>query len=611
MTNRRPVAALLFLAIVALASCGRSDDTTAVEQEAAALPGAQSAGSIPRVLTTVAVSEHRAYPVAIAGAVQLESVSVPLEVGSPIPDGRTVAVGPQSYIDIQFGTRAVVRLAQNSRATISTAASAARRPVMQIDLLSGSVAAQVDDLVAGEVLRVLTPAASYRVLGTEFAVTTGEGDELAVREGAVAVAPRSLDLVSLADHAARIYAEAEDVGSATPPLSADESQALGGAIEQLGAQVFTVSAGQQVVLSAQSMDKGDRLAAQLAEKLALVEQASASDRPSVIAEFVRLSEEVRGTLQEGLEQTPQPSSEIEAKLAMIDEVRLLPVPKDPGNESLLDVAGGGELVKFSLRTSPQDAMIFVGGNYVGRSNYEGIFRRNESIAVRVTKNGYRERRIQIDRARSEVLTVQLERLPPSISVSSFIKAIEAGDISTVRTYINEGGSPDVRTDSGVPALVLGAGLVPALAGETEEIELHDEIVRVLLAAGADVNTAFAIEGEVFKPLHAAVLATLAGFDADRLVDQLIGAGADVNDVIAVQGEELTPLAIAIRWALFAGETQEPIIKSLVAAGADMDVTITFDDELLTLREVAAQLVDEGEVEDPELIRLLRQAGLPG
>ena len=100
-------------------------------------------------------------------------------------------------------------------------------------------------------------------------------------------------------------------------------------------------------------------------------------------------------------------------------------------------------------------------------------------------------------------------------------------------------------------------------------------------------------------------------DARPLIDQLIAAGAGINDVIAVQGEELTPLAIAVRWALFTGETREGIIKSLVAAGADLDVAITFNDEILTLREVAGQLIRQGDLEDSELLRMLRQAGVPG
>jgi hypothetical protein len=101
---------------------------------------------------------------------------------------------------------------------------------------------------------------------------------------------------------------------------------------------------------------------------------------------------------------------------------------------------------------------------------------------------------------------------------------------------------------------------------------------------------------------------MAGFDVGSLVEILVANGADVDSIIVLEGEELTPLAIAVRWALYTGETQEEIIKTLLQGGSSLDVAISFNDELLTLREIAVQLMEQGELEDPELIRLLRQAG---
>ncbi|MFP4552192.1 MAG: hypothetical protein ACLFNT_15395, partial [Spirochaetales bacterium] len=83
----------------------------------------------------------------------------------------------------------------------------------------------------------------------------------------------------------------------------------------------------------------------------------------------------------------------------------------------------------------------------------------------------------------------------------------------------------------------------------------------------------------------------------------------VDGTIVLEGEELTPLAVAVRWALFTGETQEELVKILLASGASLDVTISYNDELLTLREIATELVRQGSVEDDELLLLLRQAGV--
>ena len=304
-----------------------------------------------------------------------------------------------------------------------------------------------------------------------------------------------------------------------------------------------------------------------------------------------------------------PSAELAEKLAAIDELRLLPVSKDPQNLALLETEDGGNLVKFTLRTVPQGADIYIGGTLVGESVYRGVFRANESISIRVAREGYRERRIQIDRARSEVLTVQLERLPPSISAASFLKAIEADDLETVRTYVREGGSVNVRTSDAIPAVVLASGLIPVLKGQTPDLSYQRDVFGTIVAANADLDASFVVEGATFKLLHAAVLVGVAGFDVTSMVALVMEAGASVDSTIVLEGEELTALAIAVRWALYTGETQEEIIKLLIQSGASLDVAITFNDEILTLKEIASELVDRGELDDPELIRLLRQAGL--
>jgi hypothetical protein len=371
-----------------------------------------------------------------------------------------------------------------------------------------------------------------------------------------------------------------------------------------------VQAGQRAGLDPEPLDRSERLSLQLADKLREVAEAEGENRTSLVQEAlaaIRATGSSLGNITTaggGL-----PSADIAAKLASLDQTRLLPIPKDPQNQSLIGEEDASNLVKFTLRTVPQNSAIYLGGVYVGESVYRGVLIANQSVSIRVTKEGYRERRIEIDRARSEVLTVQLERLPPSISADSFLKAIRADDIGTVRTYVQEGGSVDVVSDDGLPAIVLASGLAEVLSGQAPDLTYNRDIVRTIAAARANLDVNFVVEGVTFKPLHAAVLAAVAGFDAGSLIDLFVENGASVDDIVVLEGEELTPLAIAVRWALFTGETQEDVIKVLLEGGASLDVAISFNDELLTLREIAAQLIEQGELEDPELIRLLRQAGV--
>lgn len=536
---------------------------------------------------------RNAYITAVSGAVQVEGTeglqdAVP---GGRVEDGRLVIVSERSQSDVQFGETALVRVYGPAQAVVRTLAGRTTRPVMEIELQSGSLSASVNPLGGRDVFRVRSRRALYTVRGTRFYVGTDDDDELVVEEGEVTVLPRSLDVPAL-------LASVDE-----------ESESLREALRNLDRAAPTFTAGERAVLEPVPLERSERLALQLADKMRMLEEAPESDRASLVDELLAVIRATSSSLPGIAVAGPVPQAEVQEKLAALDASRLLPVPKDPQNLSLIDEEEASSLVKFTLRTVPQSARIFIAGTYVGESVYRGVLRANQSLSIRVAKEGYRERRIEIDRARSEVITVQLERLPPSISAESFIKAIRADDVGTVRTYVQEGGSVDVRTDDGIPAVVLASGIVPVLSGQAPDLSYHREILRLIVTAGADLDSNFVVEGSTFKLLHASVLAGMAGFDVTSLVELVVANGASVDSVIVLEGEELTPLAVAVRWALFTGETQEEVIKVLLQGGASLDVAISFNDELLTLREIASQLLEQGELEDPELIRLLRQAGV--
>jgi hypothetical protein len=560
--------------VLGLAACGDEQNTSSTAE-----PAPPSIPTPP---------PQAAYLTAAGGEVHGADSVVDLSVGDLLTANRTVSVASESFADIQFGTRAVARVFGPASASVRTPPAG---PAMELLLNAGSTSILVNPLDEGETFLVRTPRVVYRVVGTQFHVSTGEAERVAVGEGAVAVLPGSLDIPELLNSRA-----AEDAG-------------VRDALATLELATPRVTANQQGFVDADALGESDKLAAQLAEKLRQIEAAQIAARPSLVDELrgiVRATSETLGNL---VVLEPTIADDVAEKLARTDELRLLPVSKDPQNTSLLAAEDVSNLVKFTLRTVPQTADIYINDAYVGQSVYRGVLRASDSLSIRVTRDGYRERRIYVDRARSEVLTVQLERLPPSISASSFIKAIRADDLATVRTYVQEGGSVDVRTEDNLPAVVLASGLVPVLRGQTPDLSYHREILRTIVAAGANVDAAFVVEGSTFRLLHAAVLAGVAGFDVEELVQLFLDAGADVDGTIALEGEELTPLAVAVRWALFTGETQEDLLKVLLRAGASLDVAISYEDELLTLREIAANLISEGELVDSELIRLLEGAGV--
>lgn len=534
---------------------------------------------------------QQVYLTAAGGEVRLVSGAT-LEVGDELTDEQEVDIGLDSFADIQFGDRAIARVSGRAVASVRMSGGVPERPVLELVLSSGTAAVNVSFLSAGEVFRVRTPEALYRVTGTRFSISSGDGGEIAVSEGSVGVLPPSLDLDG--------FLESE----------AADDETIRDALFALGNAAPSVDAGMAASIDPDAMDRSEILSQQLAEKLEMVEASVPGDRPSLVSELLDVLRATSDSLQATVVSIPSPSADVAEKLRQADEMSLLPVPKDPQGLSLLESEDVTNLVKFTLRTVPQNSDIFINNLWVGQSVYEGVLRASDSLSIRVSKEGYRERRLQIDRARSEVITVQLERLPPSISAESFIKAITADDLATVRTYVQEGGTVNVRTGDNVPAVVLASGLLPVLRGQAVDLSYHREILRTVVAAGADLEAPFVVEGSTFKVLHATVLAGVAGFDVLDLLNLFIDAGAQVDGTIVLEGEELTPLAIAVRWALYTGETREELMLTLLESGASLDVAISYNDELLTLREIAGDLIDDGELVDPDLIRVLRQAGVP-
>ena len=581
MNVLRPFVVAAAISLVLVACDDRQTTVTTADADAAAIP--------PPIA-------RAAYLTAVSGTVQVQGTAglVEGDPGARVDDGRLIIVSSLSQSDLQFGEDAFVRIYGPSEAVVRTLAGRTLRPVMEIELQSGSLSANVPRLSVADVFRVRTRRALYVVRGTRFYLHTHDTDLLVVDEGEVAVYPRSLDVPALLATGVRDNGiqEALLAMSATGP---------------------SVTAGRRALIDTDALAMSEILAIELTERMRLLEAAAVEDRPSLVQELIAVIRATADSLSAVvISDPPAEDPEITGRLALMTDVRFLPAPRNVQSRSLLDVPeGDSDLVKLTIRTIPQHSSIYIGGEYVGESVYRGVVRANQSLAIRVSRPGYRERRVHIDRARSEVVTIQLERLPPSISAESFLRAIRADDLGTVRTYVQEGSSVDVRTESGVPAVVLASGIVPAISGHTPDLSYHREILRTIVAAGADLNLNFVVEGATFKLLHAAVLAGMAGFDVPPLIELLVQNGADVNGIIVLEGEELTPLAIAVRWALFTGETEEEIIRILLESRASLDVAITFNDQLITLREIAVQLIHQGEIDDPRLIRLLRLAGAAG
>lgn len=175
---------------------------------------------------------------------------------------------------------------------------------------------------------------------------------------------------------------------------------------------------------------------------------------------------------------------------------------------------------------------------------------------------------------------------------SFVKSIAEGDKTVVELFLTAGKSPNLRMSDKLPILIFATS------------KGHNEIVKLLIAKGADVNGKDLVYGRT--PLIWAIADGKA-----EIVKILLNKGADIN---AKAENGLSALMNAI-----AKEDVE-IVKALIDKGAD--VNVKFDEKTLVsdllmtplvfavnrkeeyrnpkLAEVIKVLVNKGRVNDKNL-----------
>jgi ankyrin repeat protein len=152
-------------------------------------------------------------------------------------------------------------------------------------------------------------------------------------------------------------------------------------------------------------------------------------------------------------------------------------------------------------------------------------------------------------------STKLDEYLPHIDINEtmglYIASLK-GNLNSVTYLLEKGADKNKATTAGVTPIFIASQIG------------HLEIVKALVAAGADVN--IARKGSGITPLYSA-----SEKGHLEIVKTLLEAGADVNKATTVSGTTVsgtTPLFIAS----FKGHLE--IVKALVAAGADMNIAIT-------------------------------------
>jgi hypothetical protein len=110
----------------------------------------------------------------------------------PLYEGDTVYTEIQSKLEIIFDDATIIKLDPNSKLTIKILKRGKTNKTI-LDLIKGSLLSVVKKLTQEEEFSVKTKMAMAAVKGTEFVVTAGDDDKVAVFDGAVSVTGYDMD----------------------------------------------------------------------------------------------------------------------------------------------------------------------------------------------------------------------------------------------------------------------------------------------------------------------------------------------------------------------------------------------------------------------------------
>jgi outer membrane protein assembly factor BamB len=294
------------------------------------------------------------------------------EIGDHVEKEDVLIVEAASYCEVQFGDTAVIRIQENTEVAMKDINVSPGGSDVNLDMKTGSVLCKVKKLTGAEDFKVQTQTAVCGVRGTEFSVTADERKKtvLAVKEGAVAVLPSSVDIDMLKEQAG------------------EENEELIAILEDLEKSAPVVSANEEINLDEKTLEETDK-AVRAVEKIVMeiVEEAKQPVKTGKIdpAKLASLSKAVEKTKQEVAKKVAPPgqiSPANKEKLDKIDDLTMIEV-KEP------------KLVKIAVRTEPASAAITVNGREVGSGAFSGIYAAGEELRIYIAHPGYHDHTLEI------------------------------------------------------------------------------------------------------------------------------------------------------------------------------------------------------------------------
>lgn len=292
----------------------------------------------------------------------------PVEINDFLETGDTVKVEADSYCEIQFGNRAVIKIEENTELVIPSLQTAAGSTDVGLKVLTGAVLSKVNKLTSSESFTVETQSAACGVRGTEFMVRADNEAEtlLAVKEGSVIFIPAGFDVESLKS---KIPSENTEVLAA---LSGIESA------------LSVVKANEEIAVHAKDMEAINASYAML-EKTILYISENQSESASRIAEIKALSDDLVKSLTSPAQVSDQSEKQMQDLDLMV--IRELPEPEEGKTTTSSD------LVKVSVSVNVPDARISRDGRLLGKGKFSAIYSDGEEVSLLISGKGYLDKNL--------------------------------------------------------------------------------------------------------------------------------------------------------------------------------------------------------------------------
>ncbi len=405
---------LLFLSLPLLfTACGPKTITPDIpvqkEQASAPAPVTSTPAESPRSIQMEALSEGLVVFTSGDVFVRRDGEENYLDIGDMLFQDDIVGTGPDSYCEIQLGEIAVVRMEAESLITMSSLFSSESGSRMGVDLEEGQVLCKVKKLLEDDSFKVKAGTVVCGVRGTEFGVSS-RGDEkvlLAVKEGAVAVTPVSLEKVSELSRdeeslrgVASLIQEASLVVGASEELNIEDEtfkdlEEIAPVLEQVVQKIEEKNTAREKQEAAG--EAGTEEQADLEEAVAVLEQEVSrqardiltviESKPEIVAPAVLEKKEISEESKKVLESTDQ--MELITFAAPETEEKARSESSAPAAPVL------PTLYKVAVRVVPADAEIISAGRVIARGSLSKLYSEGKTLSLEFRLEGYKAETLNI------------------------------------------------------------------------------------------------------------------------------------------------------------------------------------------------------------------------